>query len=166
MTEGFEELFETDTVLENGWAIDGECTRNIANGELVLDCSRRCMLRKGPMFIRLEFAVNFRSLQSGAVGEFGLVLENGTDEAFRLGIDRENRSLTAAGHTSERLPLPQDFDLAQYHQLRIIKAGGDALCYIDDLCLGKFPMSPGETRAAVYTSGAAVGIEMIRVTRI
>jgi hypothetical protein len=166
LTEGFEELFETDTVLENGWEIDSEGTRHIANGELVLECARRCMLRKGPALTRLEFAVNFRSVQTSTVGEFGLVLENGTDEAFRLGIDRENRTVIAAGQTSERFPLPQDFDLAQYHQLRIIKAGGDALCYIDDVCLGKFPVPPGETRAAVYTSGATVGIEMIRVTRI
>lgn len=165
LTEGFEELFETDTALENGWDIDGERKCSIANGELVLEPERKCMLRKGPALSRCEFAVNFRTVQSSTLGEFGLVLEN-VGEAFRLGIDCENRIVMAGGTTSERFPLPENFDLAQYHQLRIIKAGGETLCYIDDVCLGEFRVSPGETRSAVYTSGAAVAIEMIRLTRI
>jgi GH43 family beta-xylosidase len=166
LTEGFEELFETNTALENGWEIDGEGIRNIANGELVLEPERKCMLRNGPALTRLELAANFRNAGSSASGEFGLVLDDNSGEAFRLGIDCENRSVIAAGETSERSPLPEDLELGQYHQLRIIKAGGSALCYVDDVCIGDFPVTPAETRTAVYASGTAVGIEMVRLTRI
>lgn len=166
LTEGFEELFESDTALENGWAIDGKVTRKIVNGELILKPERGCMLRKGPALACLEFAANLRSMRSSAIGEFGLVLENGSGEAFRFGIDCEKRCMITPGETSERFPLPENFELTQYHQLRIIKTGGGALCYIDDVCIGEFRVPLAETRAAVYTSGAAVGIEMIRLTRI
>jgi GH43 family beta-xylosidase len=166
LTEGFEELFEADTALDNGWEIDGGGARNIANRELVLEPVPNCLLRKGPAFSRLEVAANFRSVQNSAAGEYGLVLDDDDGEAFKLAIDREQRSVVAAGKTSERFPLPENFELAEYHQLRIIKTGGGALCYIDDVCIGEFPVTPAETRAAVYAYGVPIAIEMIRVTKI
>jgi hypothetical protein len=73
--------------------------------------------------------------------------------------------ITISGSESP-LPLPANVSLTQYHQLRIVKSGGQALCYFDDVCLGEFAVTKSKTTAGIFCKAKSVRIEMARLTSL
>jgi hypothetical protein len=166
LTQGFEEMFESKIELtDNGWEIDGIATHQIGEGELILDSETGCALKKGPALSDLEIAANFRTIDDApADGQFGLMLLHNDEVAFRLAVDSGHWGISVGN--GKDLQIPNRIDFHQYHQLRIIKKSGRAICYLDDATIGEFPVPQTNTDAAVFCRGVRVAIEMVRVTSI
>lgn len=164
LTEGFEELFEDPEFLANsGWTFDAGGDHRIEGGELVFDSELRYVLSKGGRMDSVEFAANVRTLdRESGTGTLGLLLHD--DSAiFRLMIDIATRTIEAAG---DRKPVPSNIDLSQHHQLRLIKIGGHATAYFDDVEIGEFSIDDRPVRCAVASEGVRSAIEMIRLTAL
>ncbi|HVF30034.1 MAG TPA: glycoside hydrolase family 43 protein [Pyrinomonadaceae bacterium] len=164
ITDGFEELFESDEALEaNGWRVAGADLYTIAGGELSVAGTGKFVACKGPAYADVEFAANFRSAKEDIGGSFGLIVRWAESDDFRLGIDRLRNTLLIGDSIGS---LPSGVRLDQYHQLRIVKQDNRATAYLDDARLGEFDITPGEVTCAVYADHAAVAIEMVRLTSI
>lgn len=162
ITEGFEELFETDLrVEENGWSLSGQADNEPGQSELTIECREEFILSKGRPCVSFEFAANVR-VDSHA-GEIGLRLYDGADQKFEYRLDVGSREIALTGETKE---LPGEIELEQYHQLRVVKLGRLVYCYFDDVSLGELPASGAEFRPAVYFKGVTAAVEMIRWTVI
>ncbi|MEP6703944.1 MAG: glycoside hydrolase family 43 protein [Acidobacteriota bacterium] len=166
LTEGFQELFEEPyTLTENGWSVGGTSPHRIEGGELRLEAADDFLIEKLWPVRSLEFAANLRVLDSEAsTGEFGLSLRDDASEVLRFTIERKTSGMRING---ERVrPLPADLVLGKYHQLRIIKNKGHALCYFDDALVHDFEVSDSLTQPAVFCEGVQLAIEMVRLTVI
>lgn len=164
MTEGFEETFVDEVPLEeNGWQLSGDGGHRPDHREVVLESDGECFLKKGGAYESLEFAANFRLIDTGRSTSYGIVLRAGDDE-LSIEID-PHRSVVRVGG-ARIVDLGNNVDVAAYHQLRAVKIGGDVLCYFDEILLGEFRLSSAPTTASVLCRNAKVAIEMIRLTRI
>lgn len=167
VTHGFEELFEKKLPLDdNGWNIECDGPFEQKDAEFVASPIHGMLLRKGPGYQQVELAANFRVVDNeNRRGEFGLKLFGDDDEEiFRLSIDLERHS-TIAGSGSVH-SLPDNFQLGQYHQLRVIKTTGNALCYVDDVLVDQVRVPDVPTSCGVFSEGVHIAIEMVRVTSI
>ncbi len=166
LTEGFEELFTgTESLTDNGWRVDGDGTYRLEDGELLLDSTDDYLITKGNALEKVEFAVNLRLIDDRSTGEIALSLFEEDREVLRYAITGSGPHITITGAGSP-LPLPANVSLAQYHQLRIVKSGGHALCYFDDVCLGEFPVAIEKTTAGIFCKGTRAAIEMVRLTSL
>ncbi len=166
LTEGFEELFEDPyPITENGWEVTDECSFNIENGELRMESIADFRARRYWAADSFEFAANLRFLDTeGTTGDFGLLLGDAASDFMRFAVDRATSSLQVNGESIGQLP--HDLAIGKYHQLRIIRTGGRALCYLDDALLRAFPATDSPTHCSVFCTRAQLGIEMVRITTI
>ncbi|MEO6333824.1 MAG: glycoside hydrolase family 43 protein [Pyrinomonadaceae bacterium] len=166
LTEGFEELFEeSHTLTENGWSVVGISPHRIEGGELMMEAVEDFLIEKQWPVLALEFAANLRVLDSeGSSGEFGLLLRDAASEVLRFSIERKASSMRINGE--QVASLPAGLVLDKYHQLRIIKNRGRALCYFDDALVHDFEVLDSPIQPAVFCEGVQLAIEMIRLTVI
>jgi GH43 family beta-xylosidase len=164
LTVGFEELFDdTHPLAENGWDIS-DAVHRVHGGELLFETGAECILRKGASLGSFEFAANLRSMDAvGPSSFFGLILNEASDTVFRFLIDRPALAVDING---SRHALPAEVQLSIHHQLRILKHGGTARCYFDDVMLGEFSVPDSDLSPAVYGSGSPFAVEMVRLTAI
>jgi hypothetical protein len=143
---------------------DGLCS--LAKGELLLDPTNEYRLTKGDPLEALEFAVNFRIAGGDmSTGEVGVALFEEDRETFRFALNGVEPRISITGSGSS-FPVPENVRLAQYHQLRIVKWDGTALCYFDDVYLGEFPVTNAKTKAAIFCKGIGAAFEMVRLTAL
>ena len=149
LTGGFEELFdEPDPMPENGWEVSADCSYYIEGGEFLMESAENFQARRSWSASCIEFAANLRVLDGGdTAGEFGLLLENGASYTVQLTVDANNSSLRINNQTIRQADDP---DLEKYHQLRIIKTGGRALCYFDDVLVDDVPSADPVTHCSVF----------------
>ena len=166
LTEGYEELFVEDSALEeNGWSVSPDRGYRIGNGEMMTEGS--LLLQKGRPLESFEIAANVRTIETNPTsGEVGLVITDESGEMFRFVIDPLTSSFTIEGNERSSIPVPDEVELSQYHQLRIVKLGEIALLYFDDACLGEYPIMSGRATAAVMSEGVAATVEMVRLTSL
>jgi hypothetical protein len=165
LTGGFESLFEGPIdIAENGWELVGDVGYRVEAGELTLEAPTDFRARKHWPTASMEFAANVRVLDDAKSGEFGLLLENGDSETIRLSIDRSTFSLRV--NRASIRPLPASMALEKYHQLRILKTRSRILCYLDDALVHELPCVDPSTHCSVFSKGAQLGVEMIRITTI
>ncbi|HUR99115.1 MAG TPA: glycoside hydrolase family 43 protein [Pyrinomonadaceae bacterium] len=166
LTGGFEELFEeANAIAENGWEVISDVGYRIEDGELLLDSAGEFQARRHWPDASCEFAANFRVM--GALEgtcEYGLLIEDGESALVRLSVDWGTSRIRINGE-SVRVA-PGNAVLEKYHQLRIIKTGGRALCYFDDALLHDFPVEDTQTHCSVFCGGTGLGIEMVRITTL
>ena len=165
ITEGFEELFESELPIEfGGWTAKGEAKRRFFEGELLIDAEGSFEMHKHRALQRSEFAANFRILGEDRTGEFGLTMRSEQNALLRFVMDASAHSLTINGRPIYKIP--DDVDLREYHQLRIIKSGIQALCYFDDRLVNTVAVDDVATSASVFADRVSVALEMIRLTAI
>ncbi|HEX6125792.1 MAG TPA: hypothetical protein VFZ23_10520, partial [Pyrinomonadaceae bacterium] len=99
-------------------------------------------------------------------GEFRISLIAQGGDAFHVSVSEERSSLEIGGLAVRSFPLPANLDLTQYHQVRIMKLGGHAICYFDDAHMGDFTVTEGPVRASIAGGGSLIAIEMIRLTAV
>lgn len=165
LTEGFEELFAgTEPLEDNGWIFSGSSVYRIHDGELVVEPEGEFLLTKGGSFDALDFAANFRFVDDGiSEGRYGILLNSGAKE-FGLTLDRAASQIRVDGELT--FDLGPDLNFTDFHQLRVLKLRGQALCYFNDTLIGEFPLDGNKASPHLFCDGARVAIEMIRVTGI
>ncbi|HJS51837.1 MAG TPA: glycoside hydrolase family 43 protein [Pyrinomonadaceae bacterium] len=163
LTNGFEELFQHDGTLANGWKMEPGAVAHIRDGEFVTERQKEFSLgRENLSLLDLEFAVNVRMPEQAS--RAGLILQARGMNVFRMMVDAEKRSVEISdGSTHD---LPQSIDLTRYHQLRVVKIGRHAHYFFDDSYLGMAGVADIEAEPRFTAVGTGFAVEMIRVTAI
>ena len=165
LTEGFEELFEaSDPLEENGWTVVTDDAYKVERGEILMDSAGSFHMQKHRPLSDCEFAANFRALATAERGEFGLVFHHAGNELLRFSLDCGDKRMKVNGNALDAFPA--EIVLSSYHQLRVIKTGGQAHCYFDGILAGQVFVGADPTNAAIFGDGVQLGVEMIRLTAI
>jgi hypothetical protein len=165
LTEGFEELFEDEIPLRsNGWHMDGSGDHRFGSGEMFLDAVSTFELTKHRPLGSCEFAANIRITDQSSDGEFGLALRAGEKDVLRFSVMLPTSSFSLGGASIGHVP--DEVQLNEYHQLRIIKTGTAGLCYFDDMLVREVEVDDVATKAFIFLDRVPAAIEMIRLTAI
>lgn len=168
LTEGFEDLCDRgpETLANGEWITDESGSLTASDGEMIFSSSvDETILSRDQHFTLLDFAANIRSTGPTSANDFGLLLvESGGREAVRLTIgakvslevDRERRIMS----------LPEGWLIAEMRQYRLLVHDGRLIVYLENIVLSESPFVARHVSPAIFSSGGAIVIEMVRATAI
>jgi len=70
------------------------------------------------------------------------------------------------GRDEATLPLPDAWDLSEYHSYRLFTRNGKVLIYLEQYLLGELSVAEGPYCAAVLCQNTSIALEMVRMTGI
>jgi Beta-xylosidase len=169
LTEGFEDLFETDD--NSGWRVlDNEGTCFVEDQKLIVSSigNRETRAIKMRASREYDFAADIRLAKYDDEFSWGFVLigANGKEQR-RIEINSDGTaSRVNAGKTSKNLKFPDRFEAVDLHQFSVLIKDGQMIVRLEDIILGKLAAPRDETSFGVFCKNATVAVGAARLTTL
>jgi len=166
MTPGFEDLFDRAEIESSDWRIIPGTACEERDQQLFLTAGGSTGgIGRQQLFDNIEVVVNARCETLDSASAFGVALYGGDGEqVFSMLISPDG--VDVIGRDEATLPLPDAWDLSEYHSYRLLTRNGKVLIYLEQYLLRELSVAEGPYCAAVLCQNTSIALEMVRMTAI
>lgn len=164
ITRGWEELFESDSLVEGGWDVAGNW--EVRNKELTIDGTKRVSHIAKDLFgiDNYEAAINWRSVSDDGSIMF-LFGEKPEELAIAIDLQMETITLMNNGKEVRSIAWPERFDRKHYQQLLVKKMGDLITIEMSGTpCFSEIPAHTHQ-RISIHTTGT-IALDMVRLKEL
>jgi len=166
MTPGFEDLFDRGEIARSDWRIIPGTVCEERDQQLFLTPSEETGgIGRQQLFENTEVVANARCDTLDGASAFGIALYGKDGEqVFSMLVSPEG--VDVIGLTEATFPLPNEWDLSEYHSYRLVTLSGRILIYLEQHLMGDLRIAEGPYCGAILCQNTTLALEMVRVTGI